>query len=274
MQTRMIQMSKQTLPVKKNEYIEVEFVDLTSGGHGVAKIDGFPIFIPGGLPGEKARIKVFNVKKTYAYGKLVEIKERSPYRVDIPREDLHKYGGCQLHHMTYEGQLRFKQNQVEQVLARIGKLSDVTVHPIIGMDEPWHYRNKAQVPVGEKDGRLISGFYKPRSHEIVDTDESVIQFQEINEATRVVKEICNDLKIPAYNEEKHTGVLRHIMVRFGKHTGELMIVLITRTEELPHRKEMVRRIVTALPNIKSIAHNVNPKRTNVILGENENHLGP
>ncbi|MBU5341512.1 23S rRNA (uracil(1939)-C(5))-methyltransferase RlmD [Caldifermentibacillus hisashii] len=257
----------QTIPVKKNDYIDVEFVDLTHEGQGVAKLDGFPIFVPGGLPGESAQIKILNVKKNYGYGKLIEIKEKSPYRVEIPKEDMHKYGGCQLHHMSYEGQLQFKQNLVEQTLTRIGKLQDVNIHPIIGMEQPFHYRNKAQVPVGEGNGRLITGFYKPRTHEIIDTDESVIHMEAINDAIKIVKEICSELGVAAYNEEAHTGVLRHIMARFGRKTDELMIVLITRTEKLPHRKEIVEKIVAALPNVKSVVHNVNPKRTNVILGE-------
>lgn len=258
---------KQQIPVKKNEYIDVEFIDLTHEGQGVAKIDSFPIFVPGGLPGERAQIKVLNVKKNYGYGKLIEIKERSPYRIDIPETEINKYGGCQLQHMSYEGQLQFKQNRVTQALTRIGKLTDVQIHPIIGMDEPFHYRNKAQVPVGEKEGRLISGFYKPRTHEIIDTDESVIQIEAINEAIRVVKRICDELSIAAYHEEKHTGVLRNIMARYGKQTDELMIVLITKTDKLPHQQEIVDRIVTALPNVKSIVQNINSKRTNVILGE-------
>lgn len=257
----------QTIPVKKNDYIDVEFVDLTHEGQGVAKIDGFPVFVPGGLPGEYAQIKILNVKKNYGYGKLIEIREKSPYRVEIPKEDMHKYGGCQLHHMSYEGQLQFKQNLVEQTLTRIGKLQDVNIHPIIGMEQPFHYRNKAQVPVGERNGRLITGFYKPRTHEIIDTDESVIHMEAINDAIKIVKEICSELGVTAYNEEAHTGVLRHIMARFGRKTDELMIVLITRTEKLPHRKEIVEKIVAALPNVKSVVHNVNPKRTNVILGE-------
>lgn len=258
---------KQQIPVKKNDYIDVEFIDLTHEGQGVAKINSFPIFVPGGLPGERAQIKVLNVKKNYGYGKLIEMKERSPYRIDIPKTEINKYGGCQLQHMSYEGQLQFKQNRVTQALTRIGKLTDVQIHPIIGMDEPFHYRNKAQVPVGEKDGRLISGFYKPRTHEIIDTDESVIQIEAINEAIRVVKRICDELGIEAYHEEKHTGVLRNIMARFGKQTDELMIVLITKTEKLPHRQEIIDRIVTALPNVKSIVQNINSKRTNVILGD-------
>ncbi|WML50880.1 23S rRNA (uracil(1939)-C(5))-methyltransferase RlmD [Neobacillus sp. PS3-12] len=256
-----------TLPVTKNDYIDVVFEDLTHDGAGVAKVDGYPLFVPNGLPGEKAKVKVIKVNKSYGIGRLIELYEKSPYRVEIEQQDLHKYGGCQLEHISYEGQLKYKENQVRQVLTRIGKLEDVVIHPILGMDSPWRYRNKAQVPVGEKDGKLIAGFFKPRSHEIVDTNESLIQIKEVNEAVNAVKEICSQHSIPAYQEETHKGVLRHIMARYGKQTGELMVVLITRTAELPHKNKLVDEIVARLPHVKSIVHNVNSKRTNVILGE-------
>lgn len=260
------------LPVNKNDYIDVVFEDLTHDGAGVAKVEGYPLFVPNGLPGEKAKVKVIKVNKSYGIGRLIELYERSPYRVNIPDSEKTKYGGCQLEHISYEGQLKYKENQVRQVLTRIGKLEDVTVHPILGMDNPLSYRNKAQVPVGEKDGKLVAGFFKQRSHEIVDMDESVIQLPEVNEAIQTAKEICSRLGIPAYNEETHKGVLRHIMARYGKQTGELMVVLITRTPEIPHKKELIDEITARLPEVKSIVHNVNSKRTNVILGEKTNLL--
>ena len=259
-------MSRQ-LPVNKNEYIAVLFEDLTHDGAGVAKVDGYPLFVPNGLPGEKAKIKVIKTGKGYGIGRLIELYEKSPYRIDIASSERHKYGGCQLEHISYEGQLKYKENQVRQVLARIGKLEDVVVHPILGMENPWHYRNKAQVPVGEKDGKLIAGFFKPRSHEIVDTNESLIQLPEINEAVQAVKEICNELGISAYHEESHKGVLRHIMARYGQQTGELMVVIITRTADFPQKNKLVEKITARLPKVKSIVHNVNSKRTNVIMGE-------
>ncbi|PLR86434.1 23S rRNA (uracil(1939)-C(5))-methyltransferase RlmD [Bacillus sp. V33-4] len=259
-------MSK-TIPVRKNDYIDVEFEDLTHDGAGVAKVDGYPIFVPGGLPGEKATVKVIKTNKGYGFGRLIELLERSHFRIDVEESDAHKYGGCQLQHISYDAQLKYKGNQVRQVLARIGKLGDVKVHPILGMENPWHYRNKAQVPVGEKDGKLIAGFFKPRTHEIVDTNESLIQLPEINEAIQTVKEICSELGIQAYQEEAHKGVLRHIMSRYGQQTGELMVVIITRTENIPHQNELIETIVARLPKVKSIVHNVNSKRTNVILGE-------
>ncbi|WP_040205355.1 23S rRNA (uracil(1939)-C(5))-methyltransferase RlmD [Neobacillus jeddahensis] len=255
------------IPVSKNDYIDVVFEDLTHDGAGVAKVDGYPLFVPNGLPGEKAKVKVIKTGKGYGFGRLIELYEKSPNRVDIASSESHKYGGCQLEHISYEGQLKYKENQVRQVLTRIGKLEDVIVHPILGMDEPWHYRNKAQVPVGEKDGKLIAGFFKPRSHEIVETNESLIQLPEINEAVQAVKEICTKLGIPSYNEEKHTGVLRHIMARYGLKSGELMVVIVTRTADLPQKNQLVEELVTRLPKVKSIVHNVNNKRTNVILGD-------
>jgi 23S rRNA (uracil1939-C5)-methyltransferase len=255
------------LPVQKNDYIDVVFEDLTHDGAGVAKVDGYPLFVPNGLPGEKAKIKVIKVNKGYGIGRLIELYNKSPYRVEIPSDETNKYGGCQLEHISYEGQLKFKENQVRQVLARIGKLEDIQVHSILGMDNPWHYRNKAQVPVGEKDGKLIAGFFKPRSHEIVDTDESLIQLPEINDAVQTVKEICNELRIPAYDEGSHKGVVRHIMARYGTQTGELMVVIITRTIDIPNKSKLVDEIVARLPKVKSIVHNINSKRTNVILGE-------
>jgi 23S rRNA (uracil1939-C5)-methyltransferase len=259
-------MSKK-IPVQKNDYIEVDFQDLTHDGAGVAKVDGYPIFVPGGLPGEKATIKVIKVNKGYGFGRLMEIVERSEFRVDIKAEDAPKYGGCQLEHVSYEGQLKYKENQVKQVLTRIGKLEDVKVHPIIGMENPWHYRNKAQVPVGEKDGQLISGFFKPRSHEIVDTNENVLHIHEINEAVQAVKEIARELRIKPYDEDSHKGVLRHIMARYGRQTEELMVVIVTRTNEIPHQAKLIAEITARLPKVKSIVQNVNSKKTNVIMGD-------
>ena len=263
---------KKQIPVKKNDSIEVVFEDLTYDGAGVAKVDGYPIFVANALPGEKATIIVTKVNNGYGFGRLMEILEKSPERVEISVEDRNKFGGCQIQHLSYAGQLKFKEKQVREVISRIGKLKDVTIHPIIGMDEPLHYRNKAQVPVGEIDGKLVAGFFKPRTHEIVETKESIIQHPAINEAIQVVKDIFGELGIPAYNEKTHKGVLRHIMARYGKQTDELMIVLVTRTTSIPFVEKIVSEIVARLPHVKSIVQNVNTKKTNVILGETTNVL--
>lgn len=260
---------KQKAPVQKNEYYNVVFEDLTHEGAGVAKVDGFPIFVPNALPDEKAQIKVTRVKKGFAFGRLIDLKEESRYRTDAPCPIYKQCGGCQLQHINYEGQLLYKQKQVKDVLERIGKLdlSRITVHPTLGMEDPWNYRNKAQVPVGEREGGLIAGFYQQRSHEIIDMNECLIQQSENDRVVQAIKEICGKYGIKAYNEERHKGWLRHIMVRYGAVTGEMMVVFITRTNDFPHKAKIVEEITAALQHVKSIVQNINPKKTNVIFGD-------
>lgn len=256
-----------TIPVQKNDYIEVQFEDLTHDGAGVAKVEGYPLFVKNVLPGERAKIKVIKVNKGYGFGRLEEILEESPYRVDAPCPIYKECGGCQLQHLSYEGQLLAKEKQVRDVLTRIGKLEDVKVHPVLGMSEPWRYRNKAQVPVGEREGGLIAGFYQQRSHEIIDMEACMIQQEKNDEVVQAVKRICTKYGVTAYNEERHKGTLRHIMARHGQVTKEVMVVLVTRTPELPNKEKIVKEIVEAVDGVKSIIQNVNSKRTNVILGD-------
>ncbi|MGD6843751.1 23S rRNA (uracil(1939)-C(5))-methyltransferase RlmD [Bacillus infantis] len=258
---------KGTVPVHKNDYIDVVFEDLTHDGAGVAKVDGYPLFVPNGLPGEKAQVKVTKVNKGYGFGRLMEIYEESPHRVNAPCPIYKECGGCQLQHLSYQGQMLAKEKQVRDVLTRIGKLEDVKVHPVLGMSEPWRYRNKAQVPIGEHEGGLIGGFYQQRSHQIIDMKECLIQQEKNDEVVQKVKEICAKYGVRAYDEGRHKGELRHIMARHGLVTGEVMVVLITRTNELPNRKKITEEIAASIKGIKSIVHNVNPKKTNVIFGD-------
>ncbi len=256
-----------TIPVQKNDYIEVVFEDLTHDGAGVAKVDGYPLFVKNALPGEKANIKVIKVNKGYGFGRLEEILEQSPYRVDAPCPIYKECGGCQLQHLSYEGQLLAKEKQVRDVLTRIGKLENVKVHSVLGMSEPWRYRNKAQVPVGEREGGLIAGFYQQRSHEIIDMEACMIQQEKNDEVVQAVKRICTKYGVTAYNEQRHKGSLRHIMARHGQVTKEVMVVLVTRTSDLPNKEKIVKEIVEAVEGVKSIIQNVNSKKTNVILGD-------
>lgn len=255
-----------TLPVQKNEYIDVVFEDLTHDGAGVAKVDGYPLFVPNGLPGEKAKIKVIKVNKGYGFGRLMEITEESPYRVEALCPIYKECGGCQLQHMSYEGQLMAKGKQVKDVLQRIGKLEDVKVHPVLGMKDPWRYRNKAQVPIGEHEGGLIGGFYQQRSHQIIDMQACLIQQEKNDDVIKRVKEICNRYGVRAYDEKKHKGDLRHIMARYGLTSGEVMVVFVTRTNELPNKEKIIDDIVATVPGVKSIVQNINTKKTNVIFG--------
>ncbi|CAM3885980.1 23S rRNA (uracil(1939)-C(5))-methyltransferase RlmD [Lederbergia lenta] len=260
-------MSKTKAPINKNDYIDVTFEDLTHDGNGVAKVDGYPLFVANGLPGEKAKVKVTKLNKGYGFGRLMEVYEESEHRV-VPTCPIYaQCGGCQLQHLSYEGQLLAKEKQVRDVMERIGKLENVTIHPVLGMEDPWRYRNKAQVPIGEREGGLIGGFYQRRSHDIIDMDECVIQHEQNDVVLRKVKEICGKYGVKAYDEKANKGVLRHVMIRYGIVTGEIMVVLITRTSDLPNQKKIIEEVTKAIPGIKSIVQNVNKKRTNVIFGE-------
>jgi 23S rRNA (uracil1939-C5)-methyltransferase len=327
-----------TIPVMKNEDYVAEIVGLGHDGEGVGRVNGFTLFIPGALPGEKVRTKVVKLKKQYGYGKLLEVLERSPERVEAPCAIYAQCGGCQLQHLGYEAQLRHKRQLVVDNLERIGKLkvaagdgtsdsdlnaglrngtevraedpadgytgeiSDsergahigrfegsahfgrsegdayigdsgkgahhgIVVHPTIGMLKPWRYRNKAQVPIGEIEGGLVGGFYSQGSHRIVDMDECLIQHERNDEVVRRVKSIAQELGIRPYNEESHKGLLRHVVVKIGFRTGEVMVVLVTNGEQIPHGEELVGLIRRDIDGVKSICHNINTARTNVIFGD-------
>ncbi|QST00393.1 MULTISPECIES: 23S rRNA (uracil(1939)-C(5))-methyltransferase RlmD [Pontibacillus] len=260
-------MSKPAPPVQKNDTIEVTFEDLTHEGNGVGKVDGYPLFVPYALPGETGKVKVIKVKKNFGFGKLLDVTEASQDRVDPPCPVYVQCGGCQLQHMSYQMQLDMKQNQVKNAMHKIAHLSDVPVHPTIGMEDPWYYRNKVQIPVGQDGDRLKAGFYRKRSHDIIEMDTCMIQDEHNNRMVEAVRRIAEKYGIEAYNEEKHRGVLRHIMVRTGQTTGDVMVVMVTRTKQLPYAEQIVEEIRETYPNVKSIVHNVNSKKTNVILGD-------
>lgn len=266
-------MAKRKAPVQKNETITLQFEDLTHQGNGVGKVNGYPLFVPFALPGEEASVKVVKVNKNFGYGKLVDIHTESPHRVEPPCHVYEKCGGCQLQHMSYDMQLDMKQNQVKNAMQKVARLPDVPVHKTLGMEDPWRYRNNIQIPVGEKDGELITGFYQKRSHHIIDNMKTCVIQDELNDdAVHVVRDVANDLGITAYDEKTHTGMLRHIVARSGKTTGELMVVLITRTKKIPQVDKLVEGIRAKLPHATSIMHNVNPNKTNVIYGKDTHVL--
>lgn len=260
-------MAKLEAPINKNDVIEVTFEDLTHEGAGVAKVDGFPVFVPNGLPGEEAKIKIVKVKKGYGYGRILEFYKKSQDRIDPACSIYKQCGGCQLQHLSYETQLKFKQKQVKEVLTRIGHLENITVHPVLGMIDPWKYRNKSQVPVGEIEGGLVAGFFQQRSHTIINMEECLIQVAENDRVVQGVKRIAERYGMKAYNEETHSGTLRHIVTRYGQKMKDVMVVLITRTEGFQHKDKIITDIHEAFPQVKSIIQNINSKRTNVIFGD-------
>ncbi|MBD7986104.1 23S rRNA (uracil(1939)-C(5))-methyltransferase RlmD [Sporosarcina sp. Sa2YVA2] len=252
--------------VQQNDRLNVYVEDLTHDGSGVAKVEGYPLFIPGALPGEQVEVKVGKTLKNYGFAKLLNVIEASPQRVEPPCPVFWDCGGCQMQHLSYEGQLIQKQKQVRDVMDRIAKLPDVPVHPVKGMDNPWRYRNKSQIPFGEQNGRIISGFYKSRTHQIVDTDVCIIQSEEADELMATLKREMLILGMDAYNERTHKGMLRHLIVRKGKATGEVMVVLVTSKRKFPQQEAVVTMIKRVIPEVTSIMHNVNSEKTNVIFG--------
>ena len=252
--------------VNKNDRLNVYVEDLTHDGSGVAKVDGYPLFIPGALPGEEAEVQVIKPMKKYGFAKLIKVTKTSPDRVEPPCHVFWDCGGCQLQHLSYEAQLVQKQKTVRDVMERIGKLPNVPVHPVKGMDNPWRYRNKSQIPFSERNGKVVSGFYKTRTHEIVDTDVCIIQGEEADELMATLKHELHIMGIEAYDERTHRGMLRHLIVRKARATGELMVVLVTRSKKFPQKEEAIALIKKVVPNVTSIMQNVNSQKTNVIFG--------
>lgn len=254
-----------TAPVKKNDRLTVYIEDLTHDGAGVAKVDGYPLFIQGALPEETCEVHVLKTLKNYGFAKVLDITTPSPNRVTPPCPVFHQCGGCQLQHLSYEGQLAWKQKMVRDVMQRIGKL-DVLVHPTKGMAEPWNYRNKAQIPFGMNGDVPVAGFYKTKSHAIVDTDRCLIQTDEADAILAGLKPKLWSLGLEPYNEETKKGQLRHVVVRKARATDEVMVVLVTKKRKFPQKDAVVSVIRELIPNVKSIMQNVNPDNTNVIFG--------
>ncbi|MCM0651018.1 23S rRNA (uracil(1939)-C(5))-methyltransferase RlmD [Clostridium swellfunianum] len=236
-------------------------------GEGVGKIENFTVFVQGALIGEKVKVKIVKVAKNYAYGKLLDIIETSKHRAEPVCSIYKNCGGCQLQHMSYEGQLGFKTQRVKEVIARIAKLNDVAVHNTLGMEQPYRYRNKVQLPVGKVNGELRIGFYAPRSHDIIGMDTCHIQDEVADKVVGLTKEWMLKHNLEPYNELEDKGNIRHIMIRRGFKTSEVMVVVVTRDEKLPYSDEFVSLMQSNIEGLKSVIQNVNPKKTNVILGD-------
>lgn len=257
---------KKLVPVKKNEVYTIEISGMTHEGQGVGRIDNFTIFVDGPIKGEEVEIKIIKVNKNYAVGKLIRIIEASPDRIEPACKVYNRCGGCSLQHMSAEATLKFKTNLVIENIKRIGKLKDVVVHDTIGMENPFHYRNKAQYPVGIQKGELAVGFYAKRSHEIVNSPVCIIQHSDSDKAKLIVKRFLEENNISIYDETTGKGLVRHVMTRIGFNTGELMVVLVLNGNTLPKQDKLVKMLTEEMPQIKSIVLNINTANTNVILG--------
>lgn len=260
---------------KKNDRIEVMIGDMSETGEGIGKTDGFTWFIKDTVIGDKVQAKVMKTKKSYGFAKLEQITEPSVNRVTPKCPVAGPCGGCQLQAMDYEEQLRYKERKIYNNITRIGGFSEVPMLPIMGMDEPWRYRNKAQFPWGlDKDGNIIVGFYAGRTHSIIGCEDCLLGAEENREVLRRIKAHMERYHLMPYDEATHKGLIRHTLIRKGFRTGELMVCQVINGKSLPHSEELVNSLLE-IPGMTSISFNINKDRTNVILGDRvENLYGP
>lgn len=255
------------IPVKKNEEYIVEIIDYGTEGEGIAKIDNFIIFVPGAMKEEKARIKIVKVLSSHAYGKLLDILEKSQNRVEEDCKTYKRCGGCKLRHINYPETLEMKQEKVQNLVNKMLK-KKTTVKETIGMEKPFYYRNKLQYPLGlDKNENPIMGVFAERTHEIIPVQTCKIQNPISEQIAKYIYEYILKHHISVYNEKIGKGVLRHIVIKIGIKTNEIMCVLVANEKNIPTERNLVKELTTKFPNIKTIVKNYNPKNTNVILGK-------
>lgn len=255
------------LKLEKNQLIEIEITDLGTEGEGIGKYEGFTLFVKDGLPGERLLVRIMKLKKNYGYARLEKILAASESRTEPRCAIAGKCGGCQLQHMVYEKQLEYKQNKIKNCLTRIGGLDEVPMRQIIGMEDPWYYRNKAQFPVGRnRDGEIVIGFYGGRSHSIMNTEHCCIQAKVNEDIIRIVRKFLEQYRISIYDEVQHQGLVRHVLTRVGFQSGEVMVCLVVNGTKLPEADKLAEMLKKGIPGLKSVCLNVNTEKTNVILG--------
>ena len=252
---------------RKNDIVTLEIVDCGTDGEGIGKADGFTVFVKDAVIGDTVTAKIMKAKKNYGYGRLMEILNASPYRVEPVCPSARQCGGCQLQAVSYEEQKVFKEKKLRGHLERIGGFTNLPMEPLIGMDEPYHYRNKAQFPVGRnKEGKIVTGFYAGRTHAIIENRDCALGIPENKDVLDRVIAHMEKYNIAPYDEVTGKGLVRHIFVRYGFFTGELMVCLIINGQDLPHQRELVEKLCE-IPGMTSISLNMNKKRSNVILGD-------
>lgn len=262
------------MEIRKNQEYIVEIIDNGYDGEGIAKINDFTIFIPNAIKGEKVKILIVKVLTSYAYGKILEILEESKLR-QIPDCDTYKRcGGCNLRHMKYEETLRLKQKKVQNLVNKTLN-EKVEVQKTEGMENPYHYRNKAQYPLGiSKSGEPVIGVFANRTHEVVEFNDCLIQNEVSQQIAKFVLEFIKNNNISVYDEETKRGLFRHIVTKVGVKTNEIMCILVINGKSIPKEEELVQKLINTFPDIRSIIKNINTKNTNVILGaENINIFG-
>lgn len=252
---------------RKNDIVTIQIEDCGIDGEGIGKADGFTVFVKDAVIGDTVRAKIMKAKKNYGYGRLMEVLEPSPYRTEPKCPYARQCGGCQIQALSYEQQLTFKEAKVRGHLERIGGFREIPMEPIIGMENPYHYRNKAQFPVGRgKDGRIITGFYAGRTHSIIENRDCALGVAVNREVLDRVIAYMEKYHVEPYDEMTGKGLVRHILIRYGFFTGEVMVCVVVNGNKLPHSEVLVDTL-REIAGMTSITLNENRSRSNVILGE-------
>ena len=254
--------------IKKNEIYDIQIDAQGSEGEGIGRIDGFTVFVKNAVEGDVVNAKIIKVNKSFAFAKIEKIITPSPYRSEPKCSVYNRCGGCNFMHISYEKQLELKNKRIFDALTRIGGCKDINLPELIGMDEPYYYRNKTQLPVGtDKSGNVITGFFAPRTHSICAVDECVCAPKIQKTVTDTIKSFMKKYNISAYDEENHKGIVRHIFMRTSKR-GEVMVVIITNALDLSHSNELVDMLKENVASLVSVVQNINMDKTNLILGKN------
>lgn len=253
--------------LNKNEIYEAEIVDYTTEGSGVCKIDGMAVFVPSAAVGDKLKVKILKKTPHYAFGKIEELLAPSADRIDSDCDIFPQCGGCVFRHISYQAELLFKQKRVTDALTRLGGVDARLIDTIVGAGQSDHYRNKVQLPItSDKNGRICVGFFAPRSHRVIPLTDCCLQSSVFRKPIQVFLDWANRYQVKPYDERSHTGILRHLYLRYAAKTQELMVCIVANADELRHEKQLTAMLTESLPKLKTIVLNVNKQKTNVITG--------
>lgn len=257
--------------MNKNEIVTVTIEDIGVGGEGIGKIDGYTLFVKDTVIGDVVEVKIMKAKKHYGYARLMKILTPSPNRITPPCPVARQCGGCQIQAMSYEEQLRFKQNKVKNNLIRLGGFAEERIEtimePICGMEHPFHYRNKAQFPIGQdKEGNPVAGFYAGRTHQIISNLDCMLGVEENEKILQILLAFMKKYHLSAYDEQTQRGLFRHVLIRYGFTTKEIMVCFVVNGNRIPHEEELVAELMT-ISGMTSISLSVNRENTNVIMGK-------
>ena len=253
--------------IKLGDLFELHIEDMGHTGTGIGKIDGFTVFVENAVVGDTIKIKIVELKKNYGFGEIVEFLEYSSHRIQSESPVSDTCGGCQLQNVKYEEQLKIKKKMVVDNLERIGGISSISVNDVIGMETPYRYRNKAQFPVGQKNGKAIIGFFQKKSHEIVECESCILQHDINDKIVSKMKEIIDEFGMTVYDEKTGKGLLRHIVTKVGWHTHEIMLILVTNKKAFPDKETIIQAIIEKMPEVTTIIQNVNTGRNPSVLGD-------